>query len=88
MTSRDLTTKQRNKTAGATERKMIPVRLPVDMHQELKLLALFTGRSVNDIITELVSAHLAGSGREEIERGMTMRAETNYKEALDKLAEM
>ena len=38
-------------TAGGTERKTIPVRLPTEMHQEIKLLALFTGRSVNDIIT-------------------------------------
>lgn len=74
--------------AGGTERKTIPVRLPADMHQELKLLALFTGRSVNDIITELVRGHLAGPGREAIEHGMTTRAVTNYKDALDKLAEM
>jgi predicted DNA-binding protein len=75
-------------TAGGTERKTIPVRLPPEMHQELKLLALFTGRSVNDIITELVRAHLAGPGREAIEEGMTARAVTTYKDALDKLAEM
>lgn len=79
---------ERITTAGGTERKMIPVRLPAEMHQELKLLALFTGRSVNDIITELVSAHLAGPGRQAIEHGMTMRAATNYKDALAKLAEM
>ena len=49
---------------------------------------LFAGRSVNDIITELVPVHLAGPGREAIEHGMTTRAVTNYKDALDKLAEM
>ena len=75
-------------TAGGTERKTIPVRLPVDLHQEIRLLALFTGRSVNDIITELVRTHLAGPGREAIEEGMTTRAVTTYKDALDKLAEM
>ena len=75
-------------TAGGTKRKTIPVRLPAEMHQEIKLLALFTGRSVNDIITELVRAHLAGPGREAIEEGMTTRAVTTYKDALDKLAEM
>ena len=79
---------EKNTIAGGTERKTIPVRLPADMHQEIKLLALFTGRSVNDIITELVRAHLAGPGREAIEHGMTTRAVTNYKDALDKLAEM
>ena len=52
---------EKNTIAGGTERKTIPVRLPADMHQEIKLLALFTGRSVNDIITELVRAHLARS---------------------------
>jgi hypothetical protein len=77
-----------NTMAGGTERKAIPVRLPADMHQEIKLLALFTGRSINDIITELVREHLAGPGRGAIEHGMTMRAVTNYKDALDKLAEM
>ena len=75
-------------TAGGTERKTIPVRLPPEMHQEIKLLALFTSRSVNDIITELVRVHLAGPGREAIEEGMTTRAVTTYKDALDKLAEM
>jgi predicted DNA-binding protein len=75
-------------TAGGTERKTIPVRLPPEMHQEVKLLALFTGRSINEVITELVRAHLAGPGREAIEEGMTARAVTNYKDALDKLAEM
>ena len=75
-------------TAGGTERKTIPVRLPPEMHLEIKLLALFTSRSVNDIITELVRVHLAGPGREAIEEGMTTRAVTTYKDALDKLAEM
>jgi hypothetical protein len=77
-----------NPTAGVKERKTIPVRLPADMHQELKTLAFFTGRSINDIITGLVAEHLAGPGRQLIEHGMTMRARTNYKDALDKLAEM
>jgi hypothetical protein len=75
-------------TAGRTERKAMPVRLPPDMHQDLRMLALFTGRSVNDIITGLVGDYLAGPGRELIERGMTARAQATYKDALDKLAEM
>lgn len=74
--------------AGGTERKTMPVRVPADMHQELKTLALFSGRSINDIVTGLIGEHLAGPGRQLIEHGMTMRARTNYKDALDKLAEM
>jgi len=79
---------QATTTAGRTERKAMPVRLPPDMHQDLRMLALFTGRSVNDIITGLVGDYLAGPGREVIERGMTARAQATYKGALDKLAEM
>jgi hypothetical protein len=74
-------------TASRKERKPIPIRLPVDMHQELKLLSLFTGRSINEIMTELVDGYLAGQGRELIERGMTARAQATYGDALDKLAE-
>jgi hypothetical protein len=81
-------TNQPTPTAGVKERKTIPLRVPADMHQELKTLALFTGRSVNDIVTGLVAEHLAGPGRQLIEHGMTMRARTTYKDALDKLAEM
>jgi hypothetical protein len=66
----------------------MPLRLPPDMHQDLRMLALFTGRSVNDIITSLVAEYLDGPGRELIERGMTARAKASYKDALDKLAEM
>lgn len=66
----------------------MPVRLPPDMHQDLRMLALFTGRSVNEIITSLIGDYLAGPGREEIARGMTARAQATYKDALDKLAEM
>jgi hypothetical protein len=75
-------------SAGRTERKAMPVRLPPDMHQDLRMLALFTGQSVNEIITGLVGDYLAGPGRELIERGMTTRAKARYKDALDKLAEM
>jgi hypothetical protein len=74
-------------TAGRTERKAMPVRLPEDQHRDLKMAALFTGRSVNDIISGLVGEYLAGPGREAIERGMTARAQDRYREALDKLAE-
>jgi hypothetical protein len=66
----------------------MPVRMPPDMHQDLRMLALFTGQSVNEIIVGLVGEYLAGEGRELIERGMTSRAKATYKDALNKLAEM
>jgi predicted DNA-binding protein len=65
----------------------MPLRLPPELHQDLRMLALFTGRSVNEIVTGLVSDYMAGEGRILIERGMTERAKGNYREALAKLAE-
>jgi hypothetical protein len=75
-------------SARGTERKAMPVRMPPDMHQDLRMLALFTGKSVNEIIVGLVGDYLAGPGRELIESGMTRRAKATYRDALDKLAEM
>ena len=74
--------------ARETERKAMPIRMPPDMHQDLRMLALFTGKSVNEIVLGLIGDYLAGTGRELIESGMTNRAKATYKDALDKLAEM
>lgn len=65
----------------------MPLRLPRQMHLELKLLATFTGQSANAIVTRLIAEHLAGPGREVIERGMTETARATYGEALDTLAD-
>jgi predicted DNA-binding protein len=73
--------------ASTAERKAIPLRLPPELHQDLRMLALFTGQSVNEIVTGLISDFMAANGRELIERGMTARAQAGYREALDKLAE-
>jgi hypothetical protein len=75
-------------TATRKERKALLLRLPPDMHLDLRMLALFTDQSVNEIITSLVGDYLGGPGRELIERGMTARAQASYKDALDKLAEV
>lgn len=79
------------KGAKATEvarRDVLTVRLPSDLHEQLRAYKYFTGRSINDLAVDLIREFLAGPGREEISRGMTERAKGMYGEALDKLAGM
>jgi hypothetical protein len=78
---------QENETR-VTDRKTFLVRLPAEMHKDLKTYAFFTGTSVNEVVVKLISEHLDGPGRQVIERALTDRAKAIYGDALDKLAEM
>jgi hypothetical protein len=76
------------KAAEVTERGVLTIRLPAELHEELRTYKFFTGRSINEVAVELIRDFLDGPGREEIARGMTERARTMYNVALDKLADM
>lgn len=76
------------KASEVTERNVLTVRLPAELHEELRTYKFFTGRSINDVAVQLIRDFLAGPGREEIAQGMTERAEKMYGVALDKLADM
>ena len=69
-----------------TGRGMLTVRLPNDLHEELRAYKYFTGRSINDLVVDLIRQFLDGPGRDGISRGMTERAKSMYGEALDELA--
>lgn len=71
-----------------TERNVLTVRLPAELHDDLRAYKLFAGESINDLVVRLISEFLAGPGREQIARGMTERARLRYGAALDKLADM
>lgn len=71
-----------------TGRGVLTVRLPADLHEQLRAYKYFTGRPINDLAVELIRGYLAGPGREEIRHGMTERAKGMYGEALAKLAEI
>jgi hypothetical protein len=77
------------KQTEVTKREVLTVRLPADLHQELREYKLFARKaSINDVVVDLIRDFLAGPGRREIEQGMTDRARTMYGVALDKLADM
>jgi hypothetical protein len=75
-------------TTEVTQRDVLTVRLPTELHEELRAYKLFAGRPINDVVVGLIREFLAGPGGDEIARGMTARAKSMYGEALDKLAEM
>lgn len=76
------------KEREAVERGVLTVRLPAELHEELRTYKLYANRPINDVVVGLIREFLDGPGREEIARGMTERAKSMYGVALDKLADM
>ncbi len=81
-------TKAEKAATEVTDRNVLTVRLPAELHEELRAYKFFTNRPINEVVVQLIRDFLSGPGREEIARGMTARTKTMYGEALDKLAEM
>lgn len=71
-----------------TKREVLTIRIPAELHDELRAYKLFAKKPINDVVVGLISDFLAGPGRMEIEQGMTDRAKAMYGVALDKLADM
>ncbi len=67
--------------------QQLPLRLPREDYEALRNLAYFTGRSMNSIVAELLRSYLAAAGRDAQLDAMLDRAETHYRDVLDKLAE-
>ena len=76
------------KKTEVTERNVLTVRLPAELHEQLRAYKFFTHEPINELVVRLIAEYLAGPGREEIEKGMTERAKEMYGIALDKLADM
>jgi hypothetical protein len=77
------------KSTEVTKREVLTVRLPADLHEQLREYKLFARKaSINDVVVDLIRDFLAGPGRREIEQGMTDRAKEMYGVALDKLADL
>ena len=64
------------------------IRLPAELHEELRTYKLFTRKPINEVVVGLIRDFFDGSGRDEIARAMTVRAKEKYGVALDKLADM
>lgn len=69
-------------------RDTLIVRLPADLHDELRTYKAFTRTPINEVVVTLIRDFFNGPGHEEIARAMTERARSKYGVALDKLADM
>jgi predicted DNA-binding protein len=72
-------------TSTTPATKQLPLRLPADVYQQLKTMAYFTGRSMNEIVIEALTGFLATSGDTEQAHAMLERARGEYRDVLDKL---
>lgn len=70
------------------DRDKLIVRLPAELHDELRTYKAFTRKPINEVVVDLIRDFFNGPGREEITRAMTERAKERYGVALDKLKDM
>ena len=63
----------------------LTLRLPPDVHDQLRSYSFFTRRSANELITDLLRDYLAGKGRDELMTAMRDHGMSTHREALDKL---
>ena len=64
------------------------LRLPMEEHEGLKIMASVTSQSMNDLIVRAIREFLAGSGkREEFEKILT-KVSDRHRLVLDKLAHL
>jgi hypothetical protein len=77
-----------NKQMGTETRKAqaFTLRLPPDVHDQLRAYTFFTRRSANELVTDLLRDYLAGVGRAEQMTAMRQQGMATHREALDKLS--
>ena len=79
------TTRVENDVGSGKE--VLTLRLPGDVLEALRTYAFFTRRSMNEVVNGLVMDFLAGPGRLELTEAISERARSDYRIALDKLAD-
>jgi hypothetical protein len=67
--------------------RQLPVRLPGPEYDALKTFAFFTQRSMNDVIRAAIQDFLVAHSGNEFD-AILGKARTDYRAALDKLAEL
>jgi hypothetical protein len=71
-----------------TERQVLTLRLPPELHEQLRTHAFLTRRPINQTLTEVVTKWMEGPGRDEMVRASTARGREIHRVALDKLQDL
>lgn len=70
------------------ETRPLTVRLAPDLHELLRIYAFVTKTSLNETIVRAVREFLAGTGRDELFDQSVDQLRSQYRVALDKLADL
>lgn len=70
------------------EVQVLTVRVPVEVHEALRTLAMATDRSLNEVVLGAVRNYLAEKGHREAVTAFLREAQDQYRVALDKLASL
>jgi hypothetical protein len=68
--------------------KQLPVRLPADLYNALKGAAFYTDSSMNEIVVAAITEYLTTDSRRAELAEIVGRARTEYRDVLDKLADL
>ncbi|MGH3505004.1 MAG: hypothetical protein ACRDQA_29540 [Nocardioidaceae bacterium] len=66
-------------------RQALTLRLPPELHDELRTYAFLTGNSINETITDVLANWIDNAGKDEMVRAATTRGHKSHRNALDKL---
>lgn len=71
-----------------TDRQALTLRLPPELHDQLRTHAYLTRKSINETLTEVVTSWLNGPGRDEMIDAAGTDARDVHRVALDKLRDL
>ncbi len=67
--------------------KQLTIRVSDDLHEAVRAAAFATDSSVQDLVTRSIATYLAEEGRRDAVETVLRRARSQYRVALDKLAD-
>jgi len=72
----------------AHEMQQLTIRVPKDVHDALRTLALASGKKINELVLRAIRDYLGASGHREAVDNFLAQARDQYRVALDKLADL
>jgi predicted DNA-binding protein len=66
----------------------LTLRLPPELHEQLRTLSYLTRRSINDLATEALSAWMEKGGHELLVEAAMRQGQDRHRVALDKLKDL
>lgn len=71
-----------------TKPQALTLRLPPELHEQLRTLSFLTRRSINDLATEAFAEWMESSGRELLVNAAGQHGQDRHRVALDKLKDL